>query len=220
MDLFDYVEYLAAQLDMVRSMPLRYVDPNKKRGRIYHVNVRFARSRAGQFLARHVTPRIDPWLYRATGGRYPASLPVVLSAPLMAKGARTGEPREVQLSYFHDGPDPILIASNYGGPKHPQWYYNLKTHPDCQFGDGRFVATEVTDPDERAPVRPRRAGLRRLRGLSREDGIRRASDPPVSPPTATGRIIPRRSRHHVTSLARNQNWVRANTLQHNITRRS
>jgi hypothetical protein len=33
-------------------------------------------------------------------------------------------------------------------PKHPQWYYNLKAHPQCQFGDERFVATEVTDPDE------------------------------------------------------------------------
>ena len=48
-------------------MPLHHVDPNKKRGRFYRANVRFARSPIGQFLARHVTPRIDPWLYRATG---------------------------------------------------------------------------------------------------------------------------------------------------------
>jgi deazaflavin-dependent oxidoreductase (nitroreductase family) len=131
-------------------MPLHYVDPNKKRGRMYRADVRFGRSRAGQFLARYVNPRIDPWLYRATGGRYPASLPVVASAPLMTTGAKTGQPREVQLAYFHDGPDPILIASNSGGPRHPQWYYNLKAHPECQFGDERFVATEVTDPDEYA----------------------------------------------------------------------
>ena len=54
----------------------------------------------------------------------------------------------VQLAYFHHGPDPILIASNHGGPSHPQWYYNLKAHPECQLGDEKFVATEVTDPDE------------------------------------------------------------------------
>ena len=47
-------------------------------------------------------------------------------------------------------PIPILIASNYGGPKHPQWYYNLKAHPECELGDEKFVATEVTDPDEYA----------------------------------------------------------------------
>jgi hypothetical protein len=37
----------------------------------------------------------------------------------------------------------------------------------------------------RALVCARRAGLGGLRGLSREDSIRRASDPPVSPPTAS-----------------------------------
>jgi deazaflavin-dependent oxidoreductase (nitroreductase family) len=52
------------------------------------------------------------------------------------------------LSYFHDGRDAILIASNRAEPKHPQWYYNLKAHPECQFGGENFVATEVTDPDE------------------------------------------------------------------------
>ncbi len=55
-----------------------------------------------------------------------------------------------QLTYFHDGPHPILIALNSGGLKHPQWYYNLKAHPECEFGDERFVADEITDPDEHA----------------------------------------------------------------------
>jgi deazaflavin-dependent oxidoreductase (nitroreductase family) len=41
-----------------------------------------------------------------------------------------------------------VIASYGGGPKHPNWYYNLKAHPECQLGDERFVATEVTDPHE------------------------------------------------------------------------
>jgi deazaflavin-dependent oxidoreductase (nitroreductase family) len=131
-------------------MRLHYVDPSKKRGRLYEANTRFARSRAGQFLARHVTPRIDPWLYRATGGRYPSILGTIAAAPLLATGAKSGKPREVQLTYFHYGRDPILIASNYGGPKHPQWYYNLKEHPECEFGGERFVATQVTDPDEYA----------------------------------------------------------------------
>jgi deazaflavin-dependent oxidoreductase (nitroreductase family) len=129
-------------------MPLHYVDPNKRHGRWYRAMERFSRSRYGQFGARHVFPRIDPWLYRATGGRYPWILGTVSTAPLVTTGARSGLRREHQLTYFHDGPDPILTASNYGGAKHPQWYYNLKANPQCEFGDEPFIAAEVTDPAE------------------------------------------------------------------------
>ena len=135
---------------MVRCMPLHYVDPRKKRGPLYRASVRFGRTRLGLAYGLRIAPRIDPWLYRATSGRYPSILGAVASAPLMTTGAKSGQPRETQLTYLHDGPDPILIASYGGGPKHPQWYYNLKAHPECQFGDQKFVATEVTDPDEYA----------------------------------------------------------------------
>lgn len=135
---------------MVSRMPLPYVDPNKKRGPLYKASVRFGRSRPGQAYVRHIATRADPWLYRATGGRYPTALGSIATAPLMTTGAKSGQPREVQLTYFHDGSDPILIASNYGGPKHPQWFYNLIAHPECDLGDEEFVATEVTDPDEYA----------------------------------------------------------------------
>jgi deazaflavin-dependent oxidoreductase (nitroreductase family) len=128
-------------------MPLRYVDPNKKRGPIYKANVRFGRTRAGQFLGRHVMPRVDPWVSRLTGGR---GFGPVVNAPLITTGAKSGRPRQVQLSYFHDGRDPILIGSNRGDPKHPQWYFNLKAHGECQFGGECFAATEVTDPADYA----------------------------------------------------------------------
>jgi deazaflavin-dependent oxidoreductase (nitroreductase family) len=131
-------------------MALFYVDPGKKDGFLYRVFVRFARSRPGQFSAHHINPGIYPWLHRVTGGRYPLVLGRIATAPLVTTGAKSGQPREVQLNCFRDGNDPILIASNYGGPKHPQWYHNLKAHPDCQFGDQKFVATVVTDPDEYA----------------------------------------------------------------------
>jgi deazaflavin-dependent oxidoreductase (nitroreductase family) len=129
-------------------MPLRYVDPTKKRGRGYAAVESFARSRPGQFVARHVFWRIDPWLYRVSGGRYPWI--GMVTAPLTSTGAKSAQPRVHQLSYFHDGGDPILVASNAGAPRHPQWYYNLKANPECQFGDEIFMATEVADPDEYA----------------------------------------------------------------------
>jgi deazaflavin-dependent oxidoreductase (nitroreductase family) len=126
-------------------MPLRCVDPNKKRGPIYRANVWFGRPRPGRFLGRQFSPRVDPWVSRLTGGR---GFGPIVNAPLIATGAKSSRPRPVQLAYFHDGRDPILIASNRAEPKHPQWYFNLKAHPECQFGGEYFVATEVTDPAE------------------------------------------------------------------------
>jgi deazaflavin-dependent oxidoreductase (nitroreductase family) len=124
-------------------MPLRYVDPENKRGRLYRANVRFGRSRAGQFIARHVARHTDPYLFRLTRGRI--NMGAIINAPLVSTGAKSGQPREVQLTYFHDGPDVILLASNYGGTKHPQWYYNLRAHPDCDFGGEKFSASQATD---------------------------------------------------------------------------
>ena len=133
----------------------------------------------------HVGPHIDPWLYRATGGRWPSILGGVSTAPLMTTGAKSGQPREHQITYFHDGPDPIVTASNYGGPKHPQWYYNLKAHPECELGDEKFLATEVTDPDElRTPLWTCGAGLRRVERLSPEDRADWPSYPRLSAQTA------------------------------------
>lgn len=127
-------------------MPLRYVDPHRPRGDKYHASVRFGRSRIGQFVARHIARRTDPYLFRLTGGRI--NMGPIINAPLVSTGAKSGQRRQVQLTYFHDGQDVILIASNFGGAKHPQWYYNLKANPECEFGMEPFTASEVTDPDE------------------------------------------------------------------------
>ncbi|MFE7421835.1 nitroreductase/quinone reductase family protein [Rhodococcus sp. NPDC057529] len=130
-------------------MPLRYVDPTKRHGRRYELIERFGRSRVGQAYVRHVASRIDPWVERVTGGALNQEW-AVPSATLEATGAKSGVRRAVQITYFHDGRDAVVVASNYGGPKHPQWYYNLIAHPECQLGGERFVATEVTDSDEYA----------------------------------------------------------------------
>ena len=129
-------------------MPLRYVDPHQRRTWAQHAAASFGRSVPGQWFARQVASRIDPVLYRISGGRFTTSAGVVVNAPLVTTGAKSGQPREVQLTYFHDGSDPVLIASNFGGQSHPQWYYNLKANPECRFGGIDFVASEVTDDNE------------------------------------------------------------------------
>jgi hypothetical protein len=88
----------AVELQYRPCMPLHYADPHEKHSRWYTAVENFNRSRPGQFLARHFWPRIDPWLYRATGGRYPWILGMVSTAPLMTTGAKSGQPREHQIT--------------------------------------------------------------------------------------------------------------------------
>jgi deazaflavin-dependent oxidoreductase (nitroreductase family) len=70
---------------------------------------------------------------------------------LTSIGARSGERRDVPIAYFTDGDDIILIASNYGGSRHPAWYHNLRANPECELHigprGGRFVAREVHGAD-------------------------------------------------------------------------
>jgi deazaflavin-dependent oxidoreductase (nitroreductase family) len=58
-----------------------------------------------------------------------------------------GRRRETPVTYFTDGDDVILIASDYGGARHPDWCYNLLAHPGCELHigprGGRFVARET-----------------------------------------------------------------------------
>ena len=107
---------------------------------------RSSRSRFGQIIGKNP----DPWLSRISKGRISWGMFNVPSATLKATGAKSGRVREAQVAYFHDGPDVVVMASNYGGDKHPQWYHNLLAHPECGLGDEAFRADEVTDPDEYA----------------------------------------------------------------------
>jgi deazaflavin-dependent oxidoreductase (nitroreductase family) len=83
------------------------------------------------------------------GGGF-AGAPVVL---LTTTGAKSGQTRVNPLVCL-PGDDGTLhvFASKGGAPTNPDWYYNLKAHPEVtvEFGDERFAATatEVTG-DER-----------------------------------------------------------------------
>ena len=70
---------------------------------------------------------------------------------LTTVGARSGQRRDIPLAYFTDGDGVVLIASNYGGARHPAWYHNLVAHPECELHIGQrggaFVAREVDGPD-------------------------------------------------------------------------
>src|SRR6266550_7598249 len=48
---------------------------------------------------------------------------------LTTTGARTGEPRTTPMMYVPDGDRLLVIASNAGAPRHPDWYRNLVANP-------------------------------------------------------------------------------------------
>jgi deazaflavin-dependent oxidoreductase (nitroreductase family) len=129
-------------------MPLKYVDPTRQPTATERTLNRVARSRGGQVLGKKVARKTDPWLQRITKGKVSWGMFNVPSATLKTTGAKSGQLRQNQVAYFNDGSDVILVASNYGGDRHPNWYYNLVAHPDCELGDEYFHATEITDPAE------------------------------------------------------------------------
>ena len=63
-----------------------------------------------------------------------ASRPLLL---LTTIGAKSGQPRTTPMMYIPDGNRLLVIASNAGAPRHPDWYYNLVAHPE--------VTVEVKD---------------------------------------------------------------------------
>jgi deazaflavin-dependent oxidoreductase (nitroreductase family) len=151
---------------------LRYVDPNKRRGRLYHAVCRFSLTRLGRWISRHLAWKLDPYLLRLTGGRLSSSGPLA-SALLETRGARTGQVRRTATLYFHDGDRITIIASKMGLETHPSWYHNIRVHPDVLYGGRPFRAEVVEDEAERQRiwaladrVFPPFADYRRLAGRS------------------------------------------------------
>ncbi|MCT1641589.1 nitroreductase family deazaflavin-dependent oxidoreductase [Dietzia cinnamea] len=109
--------------------------------------------------------RVNTWAYRVSGGRLGGSWRVgsALRAPvpvclLTTTGRKSGEPRTVPLLHFPDGDRVLLVASQGGLPKHPQWYLNVLADPAVTVQVGRrsraMTAREATSA-ERDELWPR-----------------------------------------------------------------
>lgn len=112
-----------------------------------------------------VMSRVNTWAYRVSGGRIGGSWRVgsALRAPVpvclvTTTGRKSGEPRTVPLLHLPDGDRVLLVASQGGLPKHPQWYYNVLADPNVTVQVGRrrraMTAREATQ-SERAKLWPR-----------------------------------------------------------------
>jgi deazaflavin-dependent oxidoreductase (nitroreductase family) len=127
---------------------LRYVDPRKRRGRLYLAVCRLSATKPGAWFATKIAWKLDPYLLKLTKGRFSTAGPLA-TALLESRGARTGQPRRNATLYFHDGDRVTIIASKRGWPTHPAWYYNLREHPDILYGGLPFRAELVEDDAER-----------------------------------------------------------------------
>ncbi|WP_243059611.1 nitroreductase family deazaflavin-dependent oxidoreductase [Nocardioides sp. SR21] len=74
-------------------------------------------------------------------------------------GRKSGTTFTTPLLYLEDGRDLVIVASQGGLPKNPQWYPNLLANPDTTVRikkEGvRRVRARTADPEEKAALWPR-----------------------------------------------------------------
>lgn len=119
------------------------------RGNTRWIVVRGERGRAfDRWLVRRTGFSIITWQYSKAGGN--AYQPTLL---LTTIGRRSGELRERALPYHRDGEHYIVIGSNGGGPKDPDWVFNVRADDHAWICVNRrdiAVHAHVADGDERA----------------------------------------------------------------------
>lgn len=69
---------------------------------------------------------------------------------LTTTGARSGKPHTAPMTYVTDGDRVLVIASNAGAVRHPDWYINLAANPTVtvELPDETFQARAVVAESE------------------------------------------------------------------------
>ncbi|WP_029145793.1 nitroreductase family deazaflavin-dependent oxidoreductase [Microbacterium luticocti] len=153
-------------------------------------------------IGRRAMPVLEAAFRVVSGGRMPISGLLVPSLTLHTVGAKTGQPREVQLMYTPDGSGRAIVAgTNFAGPRHPAWTANLLAHPHAEITvRGRrmsVVAEPITGADRDTAWARIEAQWPRYRSYEQESGrtVRLFLLRPVRPETtsATPPAAPERS---------------------------
>jgi deazaflavin-dependent oxidoreductase (nitroreductase family) len=125
----------------------------RQSGLLHRVVRRTAATRPMATLYGVIQQPLDRFVDRVTGGRATASswLAGVEITMLTTTGARTGRLRTLPVLGLPDGPDVILIASNFGRRRNPAWYHNLRANPHATIVSGgvsrEVVARELSGPE-------------------------------------------------------------------------
>jgi deazaflavin-dependent oxidoreductase (nitroreductase family) len=80
--------------------------------------------------------------FRANGGRVGGPFEHMPLLLLHHTGAKSGTSRINPLAYVSDGDRYVIFASKAGAPTNPDWYHNVKAHPDVtiEVGDATMQA--------------------------------------------------------------------------------
>jgi deazaflavin-dependent oxidoreductase (nitroreductase family) len=102
---------------------------------------------------------LDQFVYRLSRGSTTATswLAGVEITMLTTTGAKTGRRRTLPVLGLPDGEDTILIASNFGRPHNPAWYYNLRANPNATIARNgmsrEVIACELSGSDREVGYR-------------------------------------------------------------------
>ena len=95
--------------------------------------------------------RVHRMVIQSPLGRIFTALPGSNVFVLHTTGRNSGQHRQTPLSFTKDGDAFVVIASNGGSPRHPDWYLNLRAHPEAEVELGgtrtRVHAETVTGTD-------------------------------------------------------------------------
>ena len=91
---------------------------------------------------------VDKLILKLTGGKYTVSgLAGWTMIQLTTTGAKTWQERVSPLVGLLDEEKIAIVASSFGRVHNPNWYYNLKAHPECKVEwngrSGTFMAREL-----------------------------------------------------------------------------
>ena len=105
-----------------------------------------------------VATKLHEQLIRRTGGRFGGQMfkrPMVL---LTTTGRISGQPRVTPLLCHPDGDRYVLIGSNGGDDRTPQWVQNLMANPEASIelgGETIPVRARIATPDEKKVLWPK-----------------------------------------------------------------
>ena len=115
-------------------------------------------NRVVTWIIRHIASRLDPWLFKATNGRFTSmGAPSMPMLTMTATGRRSGQARAVHLACLEDEGSYLVVASAMGQQKHPGWRYNIEADPDVevQVRGERFAArAQVLGDPEKESIWP------------------------------------------------------------------
>jgi deazaflavin-dependent oxidoreductase (nitroreductase family) len=90
--------------------------------------------------------------FRANEGRVGGPFANMTLLLLHHTGAKSGTERVSPVAYRTDGDRYVIFATKGGSPTNPDWYHNLRAHPDAtvEIGTDTFpVRARVAEGDER-----------------------------------------------------------------------